>query len=932
MVRKLDLVSQTVTTLYGVMAPLNLDSFGGNPGTFDTPTGIAADSATGCLYVVQNTALVRRVCPNGTVVTVAGSYAEDGYVDAVGTAARFSNLGGVAVDSLSGDVFISDGGFQGNGNNCIRRLNPATGAVSTLAGTPYSSWVDSAGTLATFDEPQAIVAAASGALYVGDQQHLRVVLPNGTVSTLAGGDNPDGVMVDGAGSAALFNNIVAAALDGAGNVIVIDAIAGMNNYPPVLVRSVAPSGAVTTLAGSLNPQCIDGPGGASSTFGLSYTTQSMTSGAGLAFDASHNLLYLADAWCNTVRVVDVANGFAVSTLAGAIGVYGAADGTGSAASFNSPTGVALDASGNLLVVDSGNHVLRKVTPAGVVTTLAGRAGIPGTVNAVGTAARFNEPAGIAVDAAGNAYVSEWGGTIRMVTPSGTVTTLAGGAGQGSMGMGVGYIDATGTSALFNQPTGLVVEPGTNNVYVADTGNQIIRMVTPAGVVTTLAGTPGTYGSTDGTGTFASFSGPIGLALDTTSTPFLLYVSERDNHIIRQIDVSTGAVVLYAGTPGSGGGYNDDTVLANGPVFDMPVGLALAGSALLVADTYYGLLRSITSTAVTTAAGSSMPLALDGVGTLATFNLHRNLLTPFGLAVDPSNNNIYISEAGNNLVRRVTPSGAVSTFAGTPFGPESVTSSSNAGSQDGTGTAASFDQPSAMTLSGNALIVYDANTGAIRSIDLTTAVVTTPISSSAPISQAVGLGVDGSGALFVADGGFPKVLYVFPQGATTATAVAGGNVTANADEDGAGASVLFSALRGLTLDASGNGYLCNGQLIRRVDASTAAVTTVAGTTSSTALDQVGTLATFSSPTGIAFDDASGLLYVADTDNNLSACAASDDPLARLAITRTLPSRAFSAAWRSPQRRARRDRAHSRWRWGKRRVSGRCWHVSAIRHPV
>ena len=181
------------------------------------------------------------------------------------------------------------------------------------------------------------------------------------------------------------------------------------------------------------------------------------------------------------------------------GPVGSADGTGSAARFNDPDGVAVDGAGNVYVADTFNDTIRKITPAGVVTTLAGSPGQVGSADGTGSAARFNDPEGVAVDAAGNVYVADTrNDTIRKITPAGVVTTLAGSPGQ------AGSADGTGSAARFDFPNGVAVD-GAGNVYVADAGNDTIRKITPAGVVTTLAGTAGQSGSADGTGSAARFN-------------------------------------------------------------------------------------------------------------------------------------------------------------------------------------------------------------------------------------------------------------------------------------------------------------------------------------------------------------------------------------------------------------------------------------------
>jgi sugar lactone lactonase YvrE len=223
---------------------------------------------------------------------------------------------------------------------------------------------------------------------------------------------------------------------------------------------------------------------------------------GVAVDSASNV-YVADTSNHTIR--KVTPGGTVTTLAGQAGSDGSADGTGSAARFSFPFGVAVDSAGNLYVADRNNHTVRKVTPGGAVTTLAGLAGSSGSTDGAGSAARFYSPYGVAVDSAGNVYVADRGNfTIRKVTPGGVVTTLAGQAGSW------GSADGTGSAARFGDgsfgPSGVAVDSA-GNVYVADHGNFTIRKVTAGGEVTTLAGQAGNSGSADGTGSAARFHNP-----------------------------------------------------------------------------------------------------------------------------------------------------------------------------------------------------------------------------------------------------------------------------------------------------------------------------------------------------------------------------------------------------------------------------------------
>jgi hypothetical protein len=214
----------------------------------------------------------------------------------------------------------------------------------------------------------------------------------------------------------------------------------------------------------------------------------------------------------------------VTTLAGLLGTSGTNNGTGTAARFTNPLGVAVDASGNVYVGDAGNHAIRKITPAGAVTTLAGLIGTSGTNDGVGSEARFKFPEHVAVDRSNFVYVADAGNScIRKVAPDGTVTTLAGLSGNR------GSDDGTNSAARFYSPFGIAVDPA-GTLYVGDTYNQLVRKITPGGVVTTIGGQAGTSGSTDGSGSEARFSSPEGLAADASGC---VYVADASNQTIRR---------------------------------------------------------------------------------------------------------------------------------------------------------------------------------------------------------------------------------------------------------------------------------------------------------------------------------------------------------------------------------------------------------------
>ncbi len=319
----------------------------------------------------------------------------------------------------------------------------------------------------------------------------------------------------------------------------------------------------------------------------------------------------------------------VSTLAGT-GDSGFEDGQGAFAKFSYPHSVAVDVQGNVFVADRGNHRVRKVTPAGIVSTLAGAE--PGFENGPGTSAKFTEPFGVSVDLQGNVYVAEVGNSrIRKITPLGIVSSFAG-SGK------IGFKNGEGATAEFNYPSGVAVD-SMNNVYLADWGNHRIRKIASSGTVSTLAGN-GDYGFEEGPGITAKFRDPSGVAVDGHGN---VYVADRGNHRIRKISPS-GVVSTLAGNGmadfANGSGASASFNLPNGIVVD-------AKGYLYAADRQNHLIRKITpSGLVSTLAGSGDAGFANGSGASAKFNL------PLSVAVDLQGN-VYVSDQNNHCIRKIT---------------------------------------------------------------------------------------------------------------------------------------------------------------------------------------------------------------------------------------------------------------------------------------
>jgi DNA-binding beta-propeller fold protein YncE len=641
--------------------------------------------------------------PTGDVTTFAGEAGNIGSNDAVygpGFPASLNGPNGITSDGTN--LYLTD-----SGNNIIRKIVIATGAVTTLAGTAETTGSTDApagsGSLASFDFPTGIATDGVN-LYVTDTDNntiRQIVIATGAVTTLAGtaGTQGSADAPSGPATSASFYHPLGITIDRTGtNLYVADS--GNNTIRKIVIAT----GVVSTLAGTGSSGSADAPNGPG-------TTASFNGPFDITTDGTN--LYVPDYYSNTIRKIVIATG-AVTTLAGTAGTTGSTDaptGPGSVASFSGPDSITTDGT-NLYVADSGNNTIRKVVIAsGAVTTLAGTAETTGgstdAPTGPGSAASFNNPSCLAIVGA-NLYVADNGNdTVRqIVIASGAVTTLAGTAGT------AGSVD--NTASLYH-PTGITTD-GTN-LYVSDTYNNTIRQIAiSSGAVTTLAGTAGTAGSLDapsGPGTSASFSNPYGITTDGTN----LYVADYSNNTIREIAIATGYVTTLAGTAGTQG----STDAPNGPgtaaSFYGPSDITTDGTNLYVADKNNNTIRKIViaTGAVTTLAGTAGTTgstdAPTGPGTAASFS------SPSRLTMDGTN--LYVADTTNNTIRKIViATGAVTTLAGT------AGTTGSADSSKGPGSAASFNVPSGLTTDGRNLFVADYANNTIRQIVIATGAVTT----------------------------------------------------------------------------------------------------------------------------------------------------------------------------------------------------------------
>jgi sugar lactone lactonase YvrE len=554
------------------------------------PTAIAEDSS-GNLYVCDSgNSTIRKISPSGAVTTLAGVPNTTGFVDGTGSQALFNGPRGITYDAIDNALYVAD-----TGNSVIRRVS-LTGVVTTVAGGAAGGYSDGVGSAAGFTLPEGITSPCSGGCLTGAGSHeiyiadtyndtIREITISGspetyTVTTIAGLARTTG-STDGAGNVArLYEPEGIAYVNGllyvadTGNHTVRELVFGQNN-----------SVTVSTLAGTA------GTAGYANGIGAAASFVSPDAMSGWTDPSSgQSEILVSDG--PVVRAID-ANG-TVTTLVGVAPAPGSADGTGAAARFAAPGQMAVDSHGNVFVVDSQNYTIRKITPGGVVTTFAGSAGQQGAADGIGASARFWYPEGIAIDASDNLYVSDLGdafgtvigggGTsappsIRKITPDQIVSTVIASSSLGDpyslaidssenlyvldtagcaidkvtptlsistlAGGQCGSADGTGGAAQFSSPVGLAIDAG-GTLFVADTGNDTIRKVTPAGVVTTVAGAAGKAGYVDAQGAVARFDEPLSIESDSGGN---LYVTDYGNHVVRKID-ATGTVKTIVGAQSS----------------------------------------------------------------------------------------------------------------------------------------------------------------------------------------------------------------------------------------------------------------------------------------------------------------------------------------------------------------------------------------------
>jgi sugar lactone lactonase YvrE len=680
--RYVALGSATVVTLAGGLVAGNVDGVGAAAAFATQLTGVACCAPGGVVLVTSfGASSIRAVTPAGAVTSLAGSGAA-GNVNGFGAAAAWGSSWGIAL--VPGDG--SAAWFGDQTNHLLRAIAPATGVVSTFAGSGTAGTADGARTRAQLTGPTGVAAFASGALAVVEYSgasRLRLVSRwSGAVLTAAGAASGAAGFAEGLGSDILLSAPVGVGVDASGAVHLADS--GSRRVRK-LTPSLCPAGswclkgkpflcAPGTFGGAVGlsaPGC-SGPCAAAPGWGCGWGA--LTPAGTLCapgFFCPGGAAPPTPCTCPSACAApglgeEVAARWRVATVAGN-GTGGFADGPGSAARFLSPRSPVLFGS-MLYVGDDGGARVRTVdtsTPAFTVGTLAGT-GLPGFLNGPGSAAQFNRPLGLCLAPSGEAlYVTDLGNNrvrgIAPLAPPGAAAVVSTLAGSGA----VGGANGVGTAATFSSPNGCAVDPSGALLFVAELGGHRIRQVVLATATTTTIAGSGVAGGGDGVGLAATFSNPVTVAVGRPlagGPGLVLYIGDRVNNRVRSIATSPSGVpatvttLVGTGTPGGGEGVGTAAPIA------FPDGLALWNNTLLfvcaegTSTPVTGVWRALRTLNLATLATATLVGAVsmagqttrsDGVGVDARF------LVPGTLALAPSGSEAYIADSGAQVLLRAT---------------------------------------------------------------------------------------------------------------------------------------------------------------------------------------------------------------------------------------------------------------------------------------
>ncbi|RKP54029.1 hypothetical protein D7Z26_11610 [Cohnella endophytica] len=854
------------------------------------PYGVAIDS-TGTVYIAdsQNYRIRKIDASSGIITTVAGTgfpgFSGDG---GLATAAQLGIPYGIAFDS-SDNLYIAD-----MSNSRIRKVDKLTGNISTVAGNGSAGFSGDGGsaTSAQLSQPLGVAIDGIGNLYIADSANncVRKVDTSGTITTVAGNGDPaswgwgDGVSDGGLATAGELYYPSGVAIDGDGNLYIADA--GNNR-----IRKVdKATGYISTVAGK-------GSTGYSGDGGLATAAQ-LNVPRGIAIDNIGNL-FIADRGNHSIRKVDMSTG-KISTVAGNGSAGFSGDlGSATSAQLNYPYAIAIGSNGNLYIADSNNQRIRRVGPSNDASlsgltlsngsispafnpaTTSYTASVPNAVSSITVTPTVRDSyATVTVNgtpvtsgSASSAINLSVGDTITLVVTAedGTVKTY-------TLTRAISSNASLSGLALSNGSLSPTFASGTTS-YVASVANSVSSItVTP-----TVSDSTATVVVNGTTVTSGSASGTISLSVGAGGNPITIAVTAQDGTTKTYTVTATRASPTGSGGSGSdiistvagngSGGYSGDGGAATSAQLRVPWAVAIDSSGnLYIADAANHRIRKVDKSTgnISTVAGNGS-FGYSGDGGLAT---SAQLNGPRGVAID-SDGNLYIADTGNHRIRKVDPSGIVSTLVG-----NGVAGYSGDG---GAATSAQVSMPYRVaTDSVGDLYIVDANNFRIRKVDKLTGNISTLVgngvrgsggdggaATSAQVDFPYGLAFDSLGNLYIADNRGARIRKVDKLTGNINT-VAGTGVSGYSGDEGAATLAQLYSPSGLAFDGSDNMYIAEGSnpLIRKVDQSTGIISTVAGNGSNGYSGDGGaaTSAELYGPSGLAID-SSGNLIIADTNNNV-----------------------------------------------------------------